>query len=205
MPRASVLACALFTTACTPKVIELASPIPSGEPNAYVDSVSLELDFRSTGGEGFVRLIQHADRLEVGVIVEDAVPGLHALCVHEYGDCSDRDFMRAGLHYDPQQADPHDDGYHIGDLGALRVASDGRGELAVDKYDLTLAEVLGRAVIFHAEADDGQGHDMNGSGYRAACGHIEPGDSSRLAEVQWELMDLRHYVQLLGTSMAVAP
>ncbi len=207
MPRASILACAVLATACAPKAVMFAppTPLPATAAQAYVDTVSVELDFRSTGGAGFVRLIQHPDRLEIGVIVEDAVPGQHALCVHEYGDCTDRDFLRAGLHYDPLQTDPDDDGYHIGDLGVLRVNSDGRGELSVDKYDLTLAEVLDRAVILHAESDEGHGHDMMGSGYRAACGAIEPGASSRLAEVEWELMDLRHYVQQLGSYMATKP
>jgi len=206
MPRATVLACALFATACAPAATMV--PVIEAAPTAVlpttVDAVSLGLDFRTPEARGFARLVQHADHLEIELIVEGAIPGEHDICVHEYGDCSDQDFMRAGVHYDPLTTDPDDTGYHTGDIGILRVASDGRGELKIDKTDLTLAEVVGRAVIMHAEADHGHDHSNQGAGFRTACGSVQPGDTSRLAEVERELMDLRHYVQRLGTTMATA-
>lgn len=206
MPRATVLACTILT-ACAPKVAEI-TPIEAADATAaptWVDEVSLELDFRGVDGQGFARLVQHPDHLEISVIVEGATPGAHDLCVHEYGDCSDPDYMRAGVHYAPLDTDPDDTGYHVGDLGVVQVASDGRGELVVRKYDLGLEEVLWRSVVMHAEADDGHGHGAHGAGYRVACGPIQPGGASQLAEVKRELMDLRHYVQRLGTYMATAP
>ncbi len=202
MPRTTVLACAFIAIACVPNAQVAPEVAAEPAPEPFVDTVSLELDFRSHMGQGYARFTQHTDHLEIDVIVDGAVPGLADLCVHEYGDCSDRDFMRAGVHYDREGTDVDEHGHHAGDIGVLRVASDGRGELRVQKYDLTIDEVLGRAVVLHAEASDGHAHGAHGAGYRAACGTIDPGEASRLAEVERELMDLRHYVQRLGWTMA---
>jgi Cu-Zn family superoxide dismutase len=205
MSRATVLACLTLTTACAPKApVITPAEAASTPPSTGVDEVALELDFRGLDAQGFVRLIQRADHLEVGVIVEEATPGAHDLCIHEYGDCSDPEFLRAGLHYDPVDHAGEEHG-HAGDLGTLRVAGDGRGEVVFQNRDLHLDEVLWRSVVMHAEADHGHGHDAHGAGFRLACGSIQPGDRSQLAELEWELMDLRHYVQQLGTTTASRP
>lgn len=135
-------------------------------------------------------------------MVEGMVTGAHAVCVHEYGDCSDPAFLTAGMHYDPLRGRLTDEEHHVGDLGTLRVDGTGRGRLRIDHHDLTLAEIVGRSVIVHAEGEHGEDHDAFHRSRRAACGVIAPGEESRIASVERELMSLRHYVEKLGIWMA---
>lgn len=119
------------------------------------------------------------DGLRVVVRVVDAPPGDHGVHIHEVGNCTAPDASSAGEHYNP---DSHEHGRppatrHLGDFGNLTVADDGTGTLEIVVPGASLDadsshSFLGRAIIVHAQPDDGSQPSGN-SGARIGCGVIE--------------------------------
>ncbi|MFT5357871.1 MAG: Cu-Zn family superoxide dismutase, partial [Polyangiales bacterium] len=105
-------------------------------------------------------------------------PGtLHGFHVHETGDCSAPDGTSAGGHFNP---DGHDHGLpeasarHAGDLGNVEADAEGNVNSESRFSDLHLdgeQGIGGRAVILHANPDDG-GQPTGNAGPRVACGVI---------------------------------
>lgn len=130
---------------------------------------------------GVIRFVEEAgDRVRVVADVYGLEPGsVHAIHVHEYGDCTAPDATSAGGHYNPEGHEhklPDHETRHAGDLGNLPAADEtghAHYELVVDNITLTEMEnpILGRAVIVHAERDTGQGATGE-AGARIACGVI---------------------------------
>ena len=97
----------------------------------------------------------------VMIEVENAPPGVHAVHVHEKGDCSSDDGKSAGGHFNPgatAHGSPHAMAHHAGDLGNMWVDESGYGHHAILMPELTVAagdySVNGRGIIVHADADD---------------------------------------------------
>lgn len=126
----------------------------------------------------------HFAQTDEGVRVSAVITGLdpdsvHGFHIHEKGDCSAPDASSAGGHYAPRR---HAHGLptaatrHAGDMGNLVV--DGDGNVAFDRTFDTFsiqgdeAPIVGRAVIVHAQEDDGSQPTGN-AGPRLACGVIE--------------------------------
>jgi len=95
-----------------------------------------------------------------------------ALHIHATADCAtggDIPFAHAGGHYDPHGREhPH----HSGDLPPLLSSEQGTALLAVYTDRFTPAEVVGRAVVIHEQADDFRSQPSGDSGGRIACGPI---------------------------------
>ncbi|GGK16263.1 superoxide dismutase family protein [Luteimonas terricola] len=120
-----------------------------------------------------------------GVAITGQVNGLppgseHGFHVHETGDCSAPDGTSAGGHFNPA-ATAHgrigSDEHHVGDTDNLM--SDDTGVAVIDTrlQGATLADgaptdVLGRAVIVHADPDDYTTQPTGNAGARLACGVI---------------------------------
>ncbi|CAN5626240.1 superoxide dismutase family protein [soil metagenome] len=121
-----------------------------------------------------------------GVHVTGQVRGLapdrrHGFHVHETGDCSAPDASSAGGHFNPHDAahgrvgaPPH----HVGDSDNL--AADAQGGAQVDNHlagatlgDGGPTDIVGKAVIVHADADDYTTQPTGDAGDRLACGIIE--------------------------------
>jgi Cu-Zn family superoxide dismutase len=106
----------------------------------------------------------------------------HAFHVHETGDCSAPDAASAGEHFNPQQqphGHPEKGAHHAGDMLNLRADARGRALVDLVAANLTLGgddetNVVGKALIVHAEPDDFVSQPAGGSGDRLACGLIEP-------------------------------
>lgn len=77
-------------------------------------------------------------------------------------------FADAGSHYNPESC-PHPQ--HAGDLPPL-FGNDGSAWQAVATDRFTVPEVLGRAVVVHANPDDFTSQPAGNSGERIACGLI---------------------------------
>lgn len=121
------------------------------------------------------------------VAVSGASPGEHGIHIHQTGDCSAADASSAGGHWNP---DMHNHGSgapdasassHLGDLGNIVVAADGKGTLTISKAEWTIGtgattDVVGHAIVVHAYEDDlvTQNGDAGpgNSGGRQACGVI---------------------------------
>jgi len=110
-------------------------------------------------------------------------PGKHGFHIHEFGDVSDSaKAMSTGGHYDPEgthhhalvagdSAGPH----HAGDMGNLEADESGKAHLEMLLAGVTLMgptdPIVGRAVIVHANPDDG-GQPVGNAGGRVGSGVI---------------------------------
>jgi superoxide dismutase, Cu-Zn family len=113
--------------------------------------------------------------------VSGAVPGEHALHLHQNGDCSAVDATSAGGHWNPAMKDHGkrmgSGAFHAGDIDNLVVGADSTGTLtmvvkgwSVGGADST--NVIGRAVILHAKADDFVSQPSGAAGTRVGCGVV---------------------------------
>ena len=114
---------------------------------------------------------------EIGGLVRNAVHGIH---VHEKGDCSAADASSAGGHFNPRNQ-PHGrpgaGAHHAGDMP--NISADANGVARVDLHlpgltlgGATATDIVGRAVVVHAQPDDYATQPSGNSGARIACGVI---------------------------------
>ena len=136
---------------------------------ASASSVSGEALFTQDGGS-----------VMLTVDIRNAAPGLHAVHIHETGDCSAPDGTSAGGHWNPTD-EAHGrwggDSFHLGDLGNVPVGSDGTGylERTTDLWDIGTGsdrDIVGKAIIVHAGEDDFASQPSGAAGGRIACGVI---------------------------------
>jgi Cu-Zn family superoxide dismutase len=128
---------------------------------------------------GEVTFEQVGDKVRVVAQVINLKPDQeHGFHIHEVGDCSSGDGMSAKGHFNPF-GKPHGRGpeRHAGDLPALKADKQGRAKLTVDLDIVTLsagpANIVGRAVIVHAQPDDYTTQPTGNAGARLACGVIK--------------------------------
>ena len=112
-----------------------------------------------------------------------ASPGMHGVHLHAVGDCSAPDATSAMGHWDPpmmMHGLPSATVHHLGDCGNLEVGADGAGTLGITSaWSIGTGEpndILGKAIIVHANLDDGTTPPPpagpGNAGARQACGVI---------------------------------
>ena len=124
---------------------------------------------------------QVGDKVNVVIFVEGLRPEReHGLHIHERGDCSSGDGISAGGHFNPHgkpHGHPASGERHAGDLPALTANKQGRANIRVGMDIITLnpgpANIIGRAVVVHADPDDYTTQPTGNSGARIACGVIK--------------------------------
>ena len=100
--------------------------------------------------------------------------------IHQTGDCRAVDASSAGPHFNPlDHAHGGESGgpRHLGDLGNLHADAQGRVVVAKHLPGLVLGggaanDILGRALVVHASADDFTTQPAGNAGARIACGVI---------------------------------
>ena len=123
--------------------------------------------------------------IDGGVVLTGQVSGLtpgseHGFHVHETGDCSAPDGTSAGGHFNPEGNAHGRVGaaeHHVGDTDNLTADDTGVATVDTRLMGATLADgaptdVLGRAVIVHADPDDYATQPTGNAGARLACGVI---------------------------------
>lgn len=114
--------------------------------------------------------------------IENATPGPHAVHLHQNGDCSAADATSAGGHWNPAEVEHGkravDMKFHSGDIDNLEVGEDGKGvlEMTIEGWSVGGADstnVINKAVIIHAGADDFESQPSGAAGARVACGVIQ--------------------------------
>lgn len=93
--------------------------------------------------------------------------------VHEYGDCSEQG-QNVGKHYNPHYVRhglPGDEQRHLGDMGNLSTGADGTA-FYNKLLNMCMWGAVGRAVVIHANVDDGQSQPSGNAGPYIACGVI---------------------------------
>jgi Cu-Zn family superoxide dismutase len=104
----------------------------------------------------------------------------HGFHIHEKGDCSSPDFKSAGEHFNPASqphGNPATPPHHLGDVPNLVADADGKAPVNARIEGVTLGDhgqndLVGRAVVVHAKADDYMTQPSGNSGDRMACGVI---------------------------------
>lgn len=130
---------------------------------------------------GSAIFIREGERYTLQVSLEDTPPGEHAVHIHENGDCSAEDGSSAGGHWNPTGVAHGRWGiepFHLGDIGNVTVGKEGSGSLMLTTDLWAMGgggdnDVLGRAVIVHAGADDFTTQPTGAAGGRIACGVIK--------------------------------
>lgn len=121
-----------------------------------------------------------------GIRVSGDVRGLpaggeHGFHVHENGDCSAPDATSAGDHFNPA-SQPHgrvgEGDHHAGDSDNLTADDSGVARVDNALAGVTLGDgaptdIVGKAVIVHANPDDYTTQPTGNAGDRLACGVIE--------------------------------
>ncbi len=127
----------------------------------------------------------------VRIDTQGLTPGKHGMHIHETGSCNAlRDtegkatpFGAAGGHFDPAETKSHKGPSgmgHAGDLPNLMATDAGHGRMTFYTDRLSVKDgapnnVVGRAIMLHANVDNYTDDPMNGgSGGRVECGEIGP-------------------------------
>jgi Cu-Zn family superoxide dismutase len=132
-----------------------------------------------SGVNGSVSFEKVADGVKVTANVRGLEPnGKHGFHVHEFGDLGSTDASSAGSHFNPgghEHGLPDKEMRHAGDFGNLEADGDGNASMELTVKNLKLGSgpkgILGRAVIVHADEDDGS-QPTGASGDRIAAGVI---------------------------------
>ena len=115
---------------------------------------------------------------EVGGLKPGDTRGFH---IHEKGDCSAADASTAGGHFNPGAQAHGRSGHgahHAGDTDNLVADATGVAHINAHVSGVTLGggaanDIVGRAVIVHAAADDYTTQPTGNAGARVACGVIK--------------------------------
>src|SRR5690625_1859948 len=138
--------------------------------SASGSNVSGKLSFAST--DQGVRITGRIDGLK-----PNSTHGFH---IHENGDCGAPDASSAGGHFNPAQkphGHPDSNPHHAGDIPNQHADASGVATVDVMDPDIELGtgtdnDVLGRALIVHAQPDDYNSQPSGNAGPRIACGVI---------------------------------
>ena len=129
---------------------------------------------------GMATFTQNGDQITLTIEIQNASPGIHAVHIHENGDCSSPDGKSAGGHWNPTGVAHGKWGegeFHLGDLGNITVGEDGTGgiELTTSLWEIGTGsdiDVVGRGIVVHAGADDFTSQPSGDAGARIGCGAI---------------------------------
>jgi Cu-Zn family superoxide dismutase len=125
---------------------------------------------------GVVVFTAKGKKVEVTGKITGLTPGKHGFHVHEFGDCTSKDGMSAGSHFDPEHmphGGPHSEKRHVGDLGNIEADKNGVAEINITDTKIKLNgahSIIGRSIIVHAMEDDLK--DIKSAGARIGCGVI---------------------------------
>jgi len=174
------------------KVVEQAMPCPKTksrgcqcdrvetikEAEEVVKAIA-QLEHTVDDVQGFVKFKQKPGQPTIiKGIIKGLTPGKHGFHIHEYGDLSDG-CASAGGHYNPDGVDHGSlQKGHVGDLGNVVADQSGTARFQIKAERVELSDIVGRAIVIHADEDDlGKGGDeeslkTGNAGDRVGCGVI---------------------------------
>lgn len=135
-----------------------------------------------TETQGTAKFVQTGKNVEMDLNVYKLTPGIHAVHIHEKGDCSSTDGSSAGGHWNPTN---HDHGkfgseaFHMGDIGNLNADKDGTARMVfkTDKWCIGCKDetknIVGKSLIIHAGRDDFKTQPTGNAGGRVGCIEIK--------------------------------
>ena len=134
-----------------------------------------------SGVSGKAIFTQSGDNIKLVITLANASAGEHAVHIHAKGDCSASDGTSAGGHWNPTGVAHGKWGegeFHLGDIGNMMVDDRGMGkiELTTNLWEMNTGsdiDVVGKAIIAHAGADDFVSQPSGNAGARIGCGVIK--------------------------------
>jgi len=137
------------------------------------------LEHTDEGVEGVIRFKQKPGQPTIiKGIVKGLTPGKHGFHIHEFGDLSNG-CESAGAHYNPDGVEHGSlEQGHVGDLGNITADKQGIARFQLKAHRVELSDIVGRAIVVHADEDDlGKGGDeeslkTGNAGKRVGCGVI---------------------------------
>ncbi len=162
---------------CTTGATSKGTAAGKGQEMKAVAVIESKSDSHVTGTATFS---QAGGKVTLKLEIEGAEPGLHAIHLHEKGDCSAPDGTSAGGHWNPAHVDHGKWGtspFHRGDIGVFEAGADGKGTLTLTTDLWTIGgapetDVVGKAVIIHAKTDDFTTQPTGNAGGRVGCGVV---------------------------------
>jgi Cu-Zn family superoxide dismutase len=154
------------------------------EQAAGTDQVRLAVaDLQAAPGQsvsGTVTFMKYGNSVTVVADIRGLPPNsTHGFHVHENGVCQAPDFASAGGHFNPgghPHAGPPTTPRHAGDLGNVEAGPNGRVYRRMIVTNLSLGSgpdnVIGKAVVVHANRDDLTSQPSGDAGGRIACGVV---------------------------------
>ncbi len=133
---------------------------------------------------GRVTLMPMNDGVHLQGEIGGLAPGsIHAIHIHENGDCSAADASSAGGHFNPSGEAHGKVGtptHHGGDMNNIVANAEGVASVDVHASGPVLGggaanDAVGRAVVVHADPDDYTSQPSGNAGARVACGVISGG------------------------------
>ncbi|WP_042722863.1 superoxide dismutase family protein [Flavobacterium sp. B17] len=131
---------------------------------------------------GTAKFTQKGDEVIMKLDVTNLTPGIHAVHIHEKGDCSAADGTSTGGHWNPAKDDHGKWGaehFHMGDIGNLVADQTGNATLTfkTNKWCLGCTDesknIIGKGLIVHAGADDFHTQPTGNAGGRVGCVEIK--------------------------------
>ncbi len=139
-------------------------------------------DKNNSGVSGTVTFTQGDNFVTMDADISGLSGGKHAIHIHEKGDCSSADASSAGSHWNPTEENHGEWGnepFHIGDIGNLEAGGEATSSHLTRDTDLWCIgcgdpekDILGKAIIIHAGADDFKSQPGGNAGDRIGCGEI---------------------------------
>lgn len=135
-----------------------------------------------TSTQGTANFVQKGKQVTMDLNAYKLTPGIHAIHIHEYGDCSSADGSSAGGHWNPSNNDHGKWGsehFHMGDIGNLVADKDGTARVVfkTDKWCIGCADdsknIVGKSIIIHEKHDDFKTQPTGNAGGRVGCVEIK--------------------------------
>ena len=132
---------------------------------------------------GSASFSETAEGVKIQVELSQLPPGIHAMHIHNVGECHGPDFKSSGPHFNPfgkKHGSKNPDGPHAGDLPNVEVKADGTASVQVTAKLVTLKEGKnslfqpgGTCLVIHEKADDEVTDPAGNAGERLACGVLK--------------------------------
>lgn len=137
----------------------------------------------SSGMSGTAMFVQNGGKVTLTLRVKGVKkPGLHAVHLHQKGDCSAADGSSAGGHWNPTESAHgkwESEHFHKGDIGNIDIKEDGTGTLTLSTDEWCVGcddehrNIIGKSVIIHDGVDDFTTQPTGNAGARIGCGVVE--------------------------------
>ncbi len=180
----SILALSFYMVACGPQT--QTNEQENATETETTESVTAIANLSPASGsevQGTARFTQTDQGVRMELEVSGLEPGsVHALHIHEHGDCSAHDATSAGGHWNPTNVQHGQRGvsdeFHSGDIDNIQADSDGNARYEFTAEDWSIGgddatNIIGKSVMIHIKPDDFVSQPTGDAGDRISCGAIE--------------------------------